>query len=112
MTYVPLATAERQEQAARARVQLITSDAMLINEMNRWTALRYNGIPADQAAADLWYEIEDYQPKTEPARAAKAQFLRQFPYVALKRSEFEERLNKAADAFERRNERVGAKLCA
>ncbi|MCP1274817.1 hypothetical protein NKW43_14185 [Gluconobacter albidus] len=94
------------------RFSLITSDAMLINEMSRWTALRYNGVPADQAAADLWYEIEDYQPKTERARADKAQFLRQFPYVALKRSEFGERLNKAADAFERRNERIGAKLCA
>ncbi|WP_228391976.1 hypothetical protein, partial [Gluconobacter aidae] len=57
-------------------------------------------------------QIEDYQPKTAPARANKAQFLRQFPYVALKRSEFGERFNKAADAFERRNERVGAKLCA
>jgi len=112
MTYIPLVTAERQRQAARMCVQLITSDAILVNEMNRWTALRYNGVPADQAAADLWYEIEDYQPKTEPARAAKAQFLRQFPYVALKRSEFEERLIKAADAFERRNERAGAKLCA
>ncbi|QQX91341.1 hypothetical protein IGS75_01475 [Gluconobacter sphaericus] len=112
MSYVPLATAERQEQAVRMCEPLITSDAMLINEMNRWTALRYNGVPADQAAADLWYEIEDYQPKTEDARADKAQFLRQFPYVALKRSEFEERLNKAANAFERRNERLGAKLCA
>ena len=83
------------------RFVLIASDTVLINEMNRWTALRYNGIPADQAAADLWYEIEDYQPKTERAKAAKSQFLRQFPYIALKRSESEERLHKAADAFER-----------
>jgi len=86
MTCVPLVTAERQKWAAKTGEPLIISDAMLINEMNRWTALRYNGVPTDQAAANIWYEIEDYQPKTEPARAAKAQFLRQFPYVALKRS--------------------------
>lgn len=112
MTYVPLATAERQEQAVRMCEPLITSDAMLINEMNRWTVLRYNGVPADQAAADVWYEIEDYQPKTEDARTSKAQFLKQFSYVALKRSKGRGVFYECAEAFERRNERVGAKLCA
>lgn len=93
-TYIPVDTLERQRQRKETGERFITSDDTLISEMNRWEALRWNGVPADQAAADRWYEIEEYSPRTSLGRERRNRFLGLFPYVALKRSE-------AMDAEER-----------
>ncbi|MBS1093824.1 hypothetical protein [Gluconobacter wancherniae] len=86
MTYIPLDTAERQRQRENTGERFITSDEILISEMNRWEALRWNGVPADQIAADRWYEIEAYAPRSSIGRERKTRFMSLFPYVALKRS--------------------------
>ena len=86
MTYIPLDTVERQRQREITGERFITSDEILLSEMNRWEALRWNGVPADQIAADRWYEIEAYAPRSSIGRERKARFMSLFPYVALKRS--------------------------
>lgn len=85
-TYIPVDTLERQRQRKETGERFITSDDTLISEMNRWEALRWNGVPADQTAADRWYEIKEYSPRTSLGRKRRNRFLGLFPYVALKRS--------------------------
>ncbi|MBF0850450.1 hypothetical protein HKD27_05860 [Gluconobacter sp. R75690] len=115
MEYVPLDTAERQQERAQTKAPFITTDMILMTAMDRWEAMRWSGAPQSQEDADMWYEINDYTPKTPYANKRKERFLGLFPYTAIKRSgpgpDLSERLNKCSETFERRNERIGEELC-
>ncbi|MFB9942787.1 phage antirepressor KilAC domain-containing protein [Gluconobacter oxydans] len=115
MEYVPLDTAERQQERAQTKAPFITTDMILMTAMDRWEAMRWSGAPQSQEDADMWYEINDYTPKTPYAHKRKDRFLGLFPYTAIKRSgaarDTSDRLNKCSEAFERRNERIGEELC-
>lgn len=84
--YVPLDTAERRAERAKTKARFIVSDPILMVAMDRWEAMRWSGIPQSQEDADMWYEINDYTPKTPYARQRKERFMGLFSYTALKRS--------------------------
>ncbi|OAJ67763.1 phage regulatory protein/antirepressor Ant [Gluconobacter cerinus] len=86
MIYVPLDTAERRSERATTKARFIVSDPILMVAMDRWEAMRWSGIPQSQEDADMWYEINDYTPKTPYARQRKERFMGLFSYTALKRS--------------------------
>ena len=86
MVYVPLDTAERRAERATTKARFIVSDPILMVAMDRWEAMRWSGVPQSQEDADMWYEINDYTPKTPYARQRKERFMGLFSYTALKRS--------------------------
>lgn len=86
MEYVPLDTTERQQERLATKTSFITSDPILMTAMDRWEAMRWSGVPQSQEDADMWYEINDYTPKTPYAQKRKERFLGLFPHTAIKRS--------------------------
>ncbi|MFT9364823.1 MAG: phage antirepressor KilAC domain-containing protein [Gluconobacter sp.] len=86
LEYVPLDTTERQQERLTTKASFITTDMILMTAMDRWEAMRWSGAPQSQEDADMWYEINDYTPKTPYAHKRKERFLGLFPHTAIKRS--------------------------